>query len=323
MRTGISYIPTSRRGHYVALALFAAWLFILSVTFAMNVRTQYAHVQDMALMQAKALVDKDLIYRQWNAKLGGVWADKSRVAPNPHLKQMRPDRDRETADRGQLTLVDPTYMTRMVFAIQKGERAIESKITSLRPINPDNAPDTWEDTALRAAEGGRKESREIIEGDRPLLRYLRALVVENECLDCHARQDYKLGDVRGGISVTIPLQPLYATAAQTLREQGLNYLAIWLLGVVGLGFGYRSWRHHEAARMQAVETGDAETACEIVHSLKSTARSVGAMQLGDLCERLEHVGKAGDLTALRAQVDRSSTIMQTTARAIRIFCQAH
>jgi HPt (histidine-containing phosphotransfer) domain-containing protein len=48
----------------------------------------------------------------------------------------------------------------------------------------------------------------------------------------------------------------------------------------------------------AWQAGDAKTAGSIAHKLKSSARSVGALQLGELCAQMEQAGKAGDMTRL-------------------------
>jgi HPt (histidine-containing phosphotransfer) domain-containing protein len=48
----------------------------------------------------------------------------------------------------------------------------------------------------------------------------------------------------------------------------------------------------------ACQAGDAKTAGGIAHKLKSSARSVGALQLGELCAQMEQAGKAGDMTRL-------------------------
>ena len=44
----------------------------------------------------------------------------------------------------------------------------------------------------------------------------------------------------------------------------------------------------------AVEAGDAAGVGSAAHKLKSSSRSVGAIQLGELCEQLEIAGKSGD-----------------------------
>ena len=51
---------------------------------------------------------------------------------------------------------------------------------------------------------------------------------------------------------------------------------------------------HAAQRMRAACRGRQTGAVEAVaHSLKSSARSVGALALGELCERLEAAAQAG------------------------------
>ncbi len=45
---------------------------------------------------------------------------------------------------------------------------------------------------------------------------------------------------------------------------------------------------------------DAALAAAEAHKLKSAARSVGAMQLGEICQRVESAGRAGDVQALQA-----------------------
>lgn len=61
--------------------------------------------------------------------------------------------------------------------------------------------------------------------------------------------------------------------------------------------------HDSAVRMAAAlryacETGQAAEAGAIAHKLKSSARSVGALPLGDLCAEMEQAGKAADVKAL-------------------------
>jgi two-component system, sensor histidine kinase and response regulator len=54
----------------------------------------------------------------------------------------------------------------------------------------------------------------------------------------------------------------------------------------------------------ACQAGQAATAGAVAHKLKSSARSVGALVLGDLCAEMEKVGKAGDIEALKALLPR-------------------
>jgi HPt (histidine-containing phosphotransfer) domain-containing protein len=49
-----------------------------------------------------------------------------------------------------------------------------------------------------------------------------------------------------------------------------------------------------AAILSAAAAGDANTVAGIAHTLKSAARSVGALALGELCQVLETAGRLGD-----------------------------
>ncbi|MBI5625754.1 MAG: Hpt domain-containing protein [Nitrosomonadales bacterium] len=54
-----------------------------------------------------------------------------------------------------------------------------------------------------------------------------------------------------------------------------------------------------AAELRAAcAAGQATAAGALAHKLKSPARSVGALALGELCEKMEKAGKAGDTATL-------------------------
>jgi CheY-like chemotaxis protein len=48
----------------------------------------------------------------------------------------------------------------------------------------------------------------------------------------------------------------------------------------------------------AIQAADPKAAAAAAHKLKSSARSVGAMELGELCAKMEEAGKAGDMMGL-------------------------
>ncbi|MEF3254767.1 MAG: DUF3365 domain-containing protein [Deferribacterales bacterium] len=82
------------------------------------------------------------------------------------------------------------------------------RITSDILVNPENAPDPFEKVALKKFKEGIKEYSEIIEvkGVGSVFRYMAPLHINESCLKCHYYQGYKIGDIRGGISVFIPLK---------------------------------------------------------------------------------------------------------------------
>jgi signal transduction histidine kinase len=129
------------------------------------------------------------------------------VTPNPYL-------ERSTIGIGEKEYVmrNPAMVTRELAAYAKKQGSYWFNITSLEPVNPDNVADDFEKAALLTfEEGGKKESSTItrIDGER-FFRYMAPLYTEEECLECHAPHGYRVGDIRGGISVTFPMEQFYA-----------------------------------------------------------------------------------------------------------------
>lgn len=66
----------------------------------------------------------------------------------------------------------------------------------------------------------------------------------------------------------------------------------------------------------ACVAGDTATAGAASHKLKSAARSVGALGLGELCAEMERAGKAGDAQALNALLPRFESELATVDKYI-------
>ncbi|MFI5377874.1 MAG: ATP-binding protein [Tepidisphaerales bacterium] len=210
-----------------------------------------------AKIQARTAFEKDVLFRRWNALRGGVYVAAGELTPpNPYLAA--PNRDISLADGRRLTLVNPAYMTRQVHELQQKNSNIVGHITSLRPLNPGNAPDEWERRALQAFEQGAAEcSGEEELGGRAHFRLMRPLIVEQPCLKCHAVQGYKEGDVRGGISVGIPMEPIRALTWHHRWQALIQYGGLWGVGMAGLLFAYRGLRRQIIQLATAREAADA------------------------------------------------------------------
>jgi hypothetical protein len=146
--------------------------------------------------------------------------------------------------------MNPAYMTRQVYTFSQNEFAIRGHLTSLKPLRPENRPDPWEAQALKSFEQGQFEAStiETLE-EQPYLRLMRPFRTKKSCLKCHAQQGYQEGDIRGGISVSIPLAPLYASQQRTTFTIFLGHGLLWLVGLVGIGLGRRrlttAWQQQE------------------------------------------------------------------------------
>jgi len=175
--------------------------------------------------RAKSHFHNIVLTRRWNANYHGVYVKKEPgVTSSPYLSKP----DITAADGTVYTLKNPALMTREISELAEHDSLFSFHITSLDPLNPNNQPDAFETTALTAFEGGAPFAEEKIKtGGRTLFRYMEPLFVEESCLECHAAQGYRLGEVRGGISITMDITEIQ-------RSLALNNIAITSLGAAAV-----------------------------------------------------------------------------------------
>lgn len=157
---------------------------------------------EQAHIQAKTLFEMILITRQWVAE------NRDDVKPVPAVV---------TKELSKYAGV----MSRFRF-----------HITSTTLINPENAPDEFEKRALSALASGRAEYDETVTEDKAkIYRYMAPLYMNEACMECHIYQGFKVGDLRGGISIAVPLDEIEASID---RNNRFFYMAgvLTFLGIV-------------------------------------------------------------------------------------------
>ncbi len=242
------------------LILICAWTAIVAASLTWNVHEMKQRILEVARIEARMVYEKDVLARRWNSSFGGVYVPVTdEMRPNPFLRV--PHRDLKTADGKELTLVNPAYMTRMIHEIQEKHSGIRGHITSLNVIRPENKPDPWEEAALKKFPLGQAEVSSVeILGNAHFMRLMRPLTTEESCLKCHAAQGYKVGDIRGGISVAVPMAPLWGASRVETLALWFSHAALWVLGLVGLLTGARKLAQRiderEIAQQSLVEAHD-------------------------------------------------------------------
>jgi signal transduction histidine kinase len=130
----------------------------------------------------------------------------------------------------------------------------------------------------------------IVAGEKgKQLRFMAPLMVEEPCLQCHAKLGYKLGDIRGGISVSQRYEPIEQATHVSIRQSMMAFGGIFLVVAVA-GWGLlellrRRW-HDLAGKIRELE----ETRGELVQSEKMA--SLGRMVAGFAHEINTPVGVA-------------------------------
>ncbi|WP_375748365.1 diguanylate cyclase [Vibrio sp. HN007] len=231
-------LQRTRRLHTTTFAVFLFWTLSIAGLVSWTILIEEKHAVEYAQMEARANFNKDIALRNWVTKRGGIYVPVSEsTPPNPHLAHIV-DRDLVTPEGKSLTLMNPAYMLRQTMDEYSELYGIKGRITSLKPLNPDNAPDEWERKVLDMFDEGVKEYSEFTTIDgKPFLRYMQTFITSEGCLKCHAHQGYKVGDVRGGVGVSVPIDPYLKVKDKTIQTVTLSYGVVWLLGTVGIGFG--------------------------------------------------------------------------------------
>jgi signal transduction histidine kinase len=261
------------------LLLLALWILVASASLYVSMKDVERHSLEVATAGARNMFQMVLLTREWNATRGPVYLPVTEaLQPNPYLNNV-PKRDVTTTDDTHLTMVNPSYMTRMISEIAQQDVKIQFHITSLKPIRPANAADDWEREALLAFEQGAKEISQVVSSPQEsrAFRYMAPLMVRESCLQCHQAQGYKVGDMRGGISVTQPFGPIEAAAWPTMLMEMVQHGSVFLL-VTGLCWWLLElvrahWRALEAKIEELGRTRD-----ELVQSEKLA--SLGRMVAG-------------------------------------------
>jgi signal transduction histidine kinase len=251
--------PVYRNAALAALV----WTLALAASLAWNISLQREKTIDLAKSEALANINKDFAFRQWATAHGGVYVPvdpATNTYSNPYLEV--PERDIQTPSGRNLTLMNPAYMVRQMQQNFDSLYGVRGRITSLKPLNPNNAPDEWETRVLKSFERGGREAAEVTTlGGEPYLRAMRAFMTEKGCLKCHEHQGYKVGDVRGGVGAYVRMEPYLAAERTGIRALSITHGGIWLLGMAGLAFimlrgAQRAREQEQAALALARKTRD-------------------------------------------------------------------
>ena len=214
------------------LLLTLLWCLLLFALFRWTVQREDEYATEVARIQTGTLFTSIVDTRDWSANNGGVWVRESSGCPaNPWLPEN--ERTLRTADGRVLVKVNPAYMTRQIAESFTSSLA-SFRISSLHPKRPGNQADPWESDALRSFERGKHEVFELVRDQNGArYRYMAALTAKERCLQCHQKNN--VGDVLGGISVSISADPLLTAAEDRKGTTGLAFGLIGLIGVVGIG----------------------------------------------------------------------------------------
>ena len=217
------------------------WIVLTCLTIASAVfvtREIEQDTLDTATLQGRDIAQLVKAMRSWNLLHGPVYVpENDQTPPNPYLPEA--ERTLNTPDGKRLVRINPAYMTRQLAGVVRDETDIRIHLTSLKPLNPYNAPHPWEIPHLEAFEAGQRNEAIDLEKNEtpPIARYIFPLRVDPSCVQCHQSEKFRLGELRGGLSVDWPIGGLLHIEKdrkeRILILHALGWIVINVLLIVG------------------------------------------------------------------------------------------
>ena len=196
-----------------------------------------------------AILGKNATVIRWATRHGGVYVpitqDQQPITFMAHV----PGRDVATTEGLELTLINPASMLREMMDDYEDQYGVKGRITGLKFLNPENAPDKWEHEQLEIMSAVAGTPQEIwkqtdINGI-PHLRYLRPMIMESGCMKCHGHLGYKIGEVRGATGINLPLTVYLERFSNVRFNLIVSHLLIWLVVLAAI-----AWIGRKAAKQE-------------------------------------------------------------------------
>ena len=136
------------------------WTLLLFSLANISIKQEADHAVALSINTARADLAKDKAIRLWGSLHGGVYVPSTdKTPPNPNLAHI-PHRDLKTSI-GELTLMNPAYIISQMMREFEGLYGTKGHLTSLKPLNPQNQPDSWEITKLLLFENKERERNKM------------------------------------------------------------------------------------------------------------------------------------------------------------------
>lgn len=239
-------------------------------------------VQDLKLKQlrneAKTVAEQVVSFRTWMENSDLIWVRQ--LTPDFHdylgVKMLR--------EGEKMFSKNPDLATReLSTVVSKSSAQATFRVTSDNFRSPANEPDSFEKMAVNKFKGDEEISFvENIEDGK--YRYAQPIYVKTACLNCHGDPKdapieiiekygnqrafgYKVGDVRGIISVTLPDIEIDEVISSFINPATIGLIAVaFLVSYLYIQFGLISRMKNLTAKTIGIAKGDLNMPIEVEHN---------------------------------------------------------
>jgi len=252
----------------ITAKVFVVFMVVIALSALSFVHILEKTYERSLVSQGRSISQQILLFRKWAASFGGVWT-KDKYAPQfgylmevkarkGTVKAYKTGEELANLKEVHFYLHNPALATRELSRLSKAEYGWTFKVVSDRYIAPEGKPDKWESQAIKQINSNPKYKKVgeywSWEGDK--FRFAKAIYVKEGCLKCHGTPDqippeimkalkakygdnverainYKVGELRGIISVTILPPSILSTA--------LSLVDVWNVLLLVLAFVIFWW----------------------------------------------------------------------------------
>jgi len=114
---------------------------------------------------------------------------------------------------------------------------------------------------------------------------MRPLVTEKSCLGCHATHGYKEGEIRGGISTSIPMEPLWVILKSRVQALSVSHILLWVIGLVAIFKGMGRLKREDQKR-RMVEEEREKLIAHLQESFVKVKKLSGMLPICSSCKKI-------------------------------------
>ena len=229
------------RNLILAATFFWVALIVISVSYFTN--DHWQHARDTSKLFNLAILHKELAHLLGNMdnRQGYVQPMSASQEDNSYSSSINKPKIIASSN-AFVPLANAVNIVRSVSRNELHGSGYTIHIAGIGSDNPKNRADLWEKNGLSQMTMGASDVSDLVyDGSDYYMRTMIPLTIRSSCLKCHAGQGDQLGDLRGGMSITVPINNIVPIRSHIIKLM-IWHLLILLTGLTGLFFFYSRMR---------------------------------------------------------------------------------